>query len=48
MLFRSHDMGLSLDNNDHMESVVLLSKGEIDSQKVRVECSLEDMDMSEF
>ena len=31
-----------------METVVLLSKGEIDSKKVRVEFSLEDMDMSEF
>ena len=30
------------------ETVVLLSKGEIDSKKVRVEFSLEDMDMSEF
>ena len=33
---------------DHVETVVLLSKGEIDSKKVRVEFSLEDMDMSEF
>ena len=32
----------------HCETVVLLSKGEIDSKKVRVEFSLEDMDMSEF
>ena len=32
----------------HVETVVLLSKGEIDSQKVRVEFSLEDMDMSDF
>ena len=31
-----------------IETVVLLSKGEIDSKKVRVEFSLEDMDMSEF
>ena len=31
-----------------METVVLLSKGEIDSKKVRVEFSLEDMDMSGF
>ena len=30
------------------ETVVLLSKGEIDSKKVRVEFSLEDMDMSDF
>lgn len=32
----------------HVETVVLLSKGEIDSKKVRIEFSLEDMDMSEF
>ena len=32
----------------HVETVVLLSKGEIDSKKVRVEFSFEDMDMSEF
>ena len=32
----------------HTETVVLLSKREIDSKKVRVEFSLEDMDMSEF
>ena len=32
----------------HVETVVLLSKGEIDSKKVRVEFSLEDVDMSEF
>ena len=31
-----------------VETVVLLSKGEIDSKKVRVEFSLEEMDMSEF
>ena len=31
-----------------LETVVLLSKGEIDSKKVRVEFSLEDMDMSGF
>lgn len=33
---------------DSVETVVLLSKGEIDSKKVRVEFSLEDMDMSGF
>ena len=33
---------------EHVETVVLLSKGEIDSKKVRVEFSLEDMDMSGF
>lgn len=31
-----------------IEMVVLLSKGEVDSKKIRVEFSLEDMDMSEF
>jgi len=35
-------------NTGHVETVVLLSKGEIDSKKVRVEFSLEDMDMSGF
>ena len=39
---------LSLDNNAQNETVVLLSKGEVDSKKIRVEFSLEDMDMSEF
>lgn len=33
---------------EHVETVVLLSKGEVDSKKVRVEFSLEDMDMSDF
>ncbi|MDO5392025.1 MAG: class I SAM-dependent RNA methyltransferase [Eubacteriales bacterium] len=32
----------------NVEAVVLLSKGEVDSKKIRVEFSLEDMDMSEF
>ena len=35
-------------HTNHIETVVLLSKGEIDSKKVRVEFSLEDMDMSGF
>ena len=35
-------------HTDHVETVVLLSKGEVDSKKIRVEFSLEDMDMSEF
>ena len=39
---------LSLDNDTQNETVVLLSKGIIDSQKVKVEMSLEDMDMSGF
>ena len=33
---------------ESVETVVLLSKGEVDSKKIRVEFSLEDMDMSEF
>ena len=33
---------------DHVETVVLLSKGEIDFKKIRVEFSLEDMDTSGF
>ena len=35
-------------SSSHVETVVLLSKGEVDSKKIRVEFSLEDMDMSEF
>lgn len=35
-------------HTNHVETVVLLSKGEINSKKVRVEFSLEDMDMSGF
>ena len=35
-------------HSEHVETVVLLSKGEVDSKKIRVEFSLEDMDMSEF
>lgn len=31
-----------------LETVVLLSKGKIDSKKIRVEFSLEDMDTSDF
>ena len=42
------DINLSLDNDKQVKTVVQLSKGEIDSQKVRVEFSLEDMDMSGF
>ena len=37
-----------LDKLRTVETVVLLSKGEVDSKKIRVEFSLEDMDMSEF
>ena len=39
---------ISITLSTHVETVVLLSKGEIDSKKVRVEFSLEDMDMSRF
>ena len=35
-------------HTNHVETVVLLSKGNISSQNVRVEFSLEDMDMSKF
>ena len=38
----------SEERTKHCETVVLLSKGEVDSKKIRVEFSLEDMDMSEF
>ena len=34
------------DKGNTVETVVLLSKGEVDSKKIRVEFSLEDMDMS--
>lgn len=33
---------------EHAETVVLLSKGMVDSRKVKVDFSLEDMDLSEF
>lgn len=36
------------DKGNTVETVVLLSKGKVDSKKIRVEFSLEDMDMSEF
>ena len=39
---------IRLFNENTVETVVLLSKGEVDSKKIRVEFSLEDMDMSEF
>ena len=40
------DINLCLDNESHTECVIALSKGEIDSKKVRVEFSLEGMDTS--
>ena len=42
------DMKLSLDNGDSVEMVVLLSKEDGKSQKLRVEFSLEDMDTDRF
>ena len=43
--------GRAFDNfpmGGHVETVVLLSKGMVDSRKVKVDFSLEDMDLSEF
>ena len=40
------NIDLCLDNESHTECVIALSKGEIDSKKVRVEFSLEGMDTS--
>ena len=40
------DVDLCLDNESHIECVIALSKGEIDSKKVRVEFSLEGIDTS--
>jgi len=39
-------MGVDKFSHTHVETVVQLSKGNISSQNVRVEFSLEDMDMS--
>ena len=41
-----NDIDLCLDNESHTECVIALSKGEINSKKVRVEFSLEGMDTS--
>ena len=41
-----NDIDLCLDNGSHIDCVIALSKGEIDSKKVRVEFSLEGMDTS--
>ena len=41
-----NDIDLRLDNESHTECVIALSKGEIDSKKVRVEFSLEGLDTS--
>ena len=45
--FRELGRGL-WESGNTAETVVLLSKGEVDSKKIRVEFSLEDMDMSGF
>ena len=45
---KSDEHMVSLEKLSTLETVVLLSKGIIDSQKVKVEMSLEDMDMSGF
>ena len=42
------EFALSLDNDTQNETVVLLSKRMVDSRKVQVDFSLEDMDLSEF
>lgn len=39
---------ISITLSTHVETVVLLSKGMFDSRKVKVDFSLEDMDLSEF
>ena len=39
---------ISITLSTHTETVVLLSKGMIDSRKVKVDFSLEDMDLSEL
>ena len=39
---------ISITLSTHVETVVLLSKGMADSRKVKVDFSLEDMDLSEF
>ena len=39
---------INREQSSHVETVVQLSKGNISSQNVRVEFSLEDMDMSRF
>ena len=39
---------INLEQSSHVETVVLLSKGMVNSRKVKVDFSLEDMDLSEF
>ena len=45
---QAQSMSINLISSCGVETVVLLSKGNISSQNVRVEFSLEDMDMSRF
>ena len=40
------DMSLSLDNDSHIECVVLLSKGNMSTKHIRVEFDLENLDTS--
>ena len=42
------DMSISLDNEEQVEAVIRLSKGEFTLKKVRVPFSLEDMDLSKL
>ena len=44
----SESVDISLDNQNRVETVCLLSKGDVKSQKLRVEFSLEDMDTDGF
>ena len=46
--YEADDKQFMLCEKNDVETVVLLSKGEIDSKKIRVDFSLEDMDMSGF
>ena len=41
-------VGNGLDSQHRVETVVLLSKGDVKSKKIQVEFSLEEMDMSGF
>lgn len=49
-MVRKHIQAQDINSNQtfHVETVVLLSKGMVDSRKVKVDFSLEDMDLSEF
>lgn len=47
-LTKSQGMCIFIARSWHVETVVLLYKGMFDSRKVKVDFSLEDMDLSEF